>query len=213
MSLLSFTCTLYVNVHTCSNGTVTCIQHKMYVGERDVQKVLYTAQNVRWGASCAKSALYSTKCTLGSEMCKKCSMHHKMYAGERDVQKVLYAAQNVHVCWRERCAKNALYSTKCTLESEMCKKCSMQHKMYMYAGGRDVQKVLYTAQNVRWGASCAKSALYSTKCTLESEMCKKCSMQHKMYMYAGGRDVQKMLYTAQNVHWEREMCKAIHHKM
>ena len=76
---------MYVNVHTCSNSTVTCIQHKMYAGERDVQKVLYAAQNVRWGASCAKSALYSTKCTLGSELCKKCSIQHKMYAGERDV--------------------------------------------------------------------------------------------------------------------------------
>ena len=48
----------------------------------------------------------------------------------------------------------------------MCKKCSIQHKMY--AGEQDVQKVLYTAQNVRSRVGCAKSALYSTKCTLES---------------------------------------------
>ena len=71
------------------------IQHKMYVGERDEQKVLYTAQNVRWRVRCAKSALYSTKCTLENKMCKKCCISHKMYAGERDVQKVLYTAQNV----------------------------------------------------------------------------------------------------------------------
>ena len=29
-----------------------------------------------------------------------------------------------------RCAKSALYNTKCMLESRMCKKCSIQHKMY-----------------------------------------------------------------------------------
>ena len=58
----------------------------------DVQKVLYTAQNVRSRVGCAKSALYSTKCTLESGMCKKCSIQHKMYAREWDVQKVLYTA-------------------------------------------------------------------------------------------------------------------------
>ena len=97
-------------------------------GVLDVQKVLYTAQNVRLRLVCAKSALYSTKCTLKSLMCKKCSIQHKMYTREFDVQKVLYTAQNVHL--RLVCPKSALYSTKCTLESSMCKKCSIQHKMY-----------------------------------------------------------------------------------
>ena len=78
-----------------------------------MQKVLYTAQNVRRRVRCAESALYSTKCTMESEMCK-----------------------------------SALYSTKCTMEREISKKCSIQHKMYV--GERDEQKVLYTAQNVRW---------------------------------------------------------------
>ena len=67
----------------------------MYAREWDVQKVLYTAQNVRSRVRCAKSALYSTKCMLESGMCKKCSIQHKMYAREWDVQKVLYTAQNV----------------------------------------------------------------------------------------------------------------------
>ena len=35
-----------------------------------------------------------------------------------------------------------------------------------------MQKVLYTAQNVRLRVRCAKSALYGTKCTLERGMCK-----------------------------------------
>ena len=43
-----------------------------------------------------------------------------------------------------------------------------------------MQKVLYTAQNVHSRVGCAKSALYNTKCTLESRMFKKCSTQHKM---------------------------------
>ena len=93
--------------------------------------MLYTAQNVRSRVGCAKSALYSTKCTLKSWMCKNCSIQHKMYARELDVQKLLYTAQNVRS--RVGCAKIALYSTKCTLDSGMC-----------------------------------KSALYSTKCMLET---------------------------------------------
>ena len=60
-----------------------------------MQKVLYTAQTVCLRVGCAKSALYSTKCTLESGMCKKCSIQHKMYDQEWDVQKVLYTAQNV----------------------------------------------------------------------------------------------------------------------
>ena len=88
----------------------------MYAGERDVQKVLYTAQNVRWRVRCAKSALYSTKCTLERE--------------------------------RERCVKSALYSTICTLESEMYENCHIQHKMYTVV-------------------CCTQTAVYSTKCTLE----------------------------------------------
>ena len=92
------------------------------------------------------------------------------------------------------CVCVCVYS-KCTLESGMCKKCSIQHKMY--AREWDVQKVLYTEQNVCSRVGCAKSALYRTKCTLESRMCKKCSIQHKMY--AQESDVQKGLYTAQNV--------------
>ena len=87
------------------------ILHKMYARESDVQKVLYTAQNVCSRVGCAKSALYGTKCTLESGMCKKCSILHKMYAGESDVQKV-----------------HALYNTKCTLESGVCKKCSNSTK-------------------------------------------------------------------------------------
>ena len=106
------------------------------------------SQNVRSRVGCAKSALYSTKCTLESGMCKKCSIQHK-----------------------------------CMLESGMCKKCSIQHKMY--AREWDVQKVLYTAQNVCSRVGCAKSALYSTKCTLESGMCKKCSIQHKCMLESG----------------------------
>ena len=43
-----------------------------------------------------------------------------------------------------------------------------------------MQKVLYTAQNVHSRVGCAKSALYNTKCTLESRMFKKCSTQRKM---------------------------------
>ena len=80
-----------------------------------MQKVLYTAQNVRLRVGCAKSALYSTKCTPESGMCKKCSIQHKMYAREWDVQKVLYTAQNVRS--RVGCAISALCSTKCMPES------------------------------------------------------------------------------------------------
>ena len=73
--------------------------------------VYSTAQNICLRVGCAKSALYGTKCTLESRMCKKYSIQHKMYAREWDVQKVLYTAQNV--CSRVGCAKSALYSTKC----------------------------------------------------------------------------------------------------
>ena len=82
------------------------------------------------------------------------------------------------------------YSKKCMMESEMC------------------TKVLYTAQNVRLRVGCAKIALYSTKCTPESEMCKKCSIQHKMYV--GEWDVQKVLYTAQNVPMHLSTSELIH---
>ena len=97
---------------------------------------------------------------------------------------MLYTAQNVRLrlgCAKSALygAKSALYGTKCMLEIRMCKKCSIRHKMH--AGEWDMQKVLYTAQNVRWRLGCVKSALYGTKCTLESGMCKKCSIQHKMY--------------------------------
>ena len=91
-----------------SRGNKICCTCKCHAhlpplaGERDVQKVLYTTQNVRWSERCAKSALYSTKCTLENKMCKKCSTHHKMYDGERDVQKVLYTTQNIR--WRIKCA-------------------------------------------------------------------------------------------------------------
>ena len=58
---------------------------------------------------------------------------------------------------RVGCAKSALYSTKCTLESGMCKKYSIQHKMYTREW--DMQKVLYTAQNVRSRVRCAKAVI------------------------------------------------------
>ena len=45
-----------------------------------------------------------------------------------------------------------------------------------------MQKVLYTAQNVRSRVPCAKSALYSTKCMLENRMCKKCSIDSLPYL-------------------------------
>ena len=66
------------------------IQHKMYARERDVQKVLHTAQNARPRVGCAKSASNSTKRMPESFMCKMCSIQHKMYAREGDVQKLLY---------------------------------------------------------------------------------------------------------------------------
>ena len=68
-----------------------------------MQKVLYTTQNVRWRVGCAKSALYSTKCTLES------GMYHfqcKMYARECDMQKVLYTSQNVRL--RVGCARTTI---------------------------------------------------------------------------------------------------------
>ena len=43
-----------------------------------------------------------------------------------------------------------------------------------------VQKLPYTARNVHSRVGCAKSALYSTKCTLESRMCKNCSIQQNL---------------------------------
>ena len=68
-----------------------------------------------------------------------------------------------------------------------------------------MQRVLYTAQNVRSRVGCAKSALYNTKCTLESRMFKKCSTQCKMrkkkvlYPAQNARLRIRVLYTAQNV--------------
>ena len=96
--------TLYQHIH-CAPSMVWSLKY------RGVQKVLYTAQNVRWRVGCAKSALYSTNCMLENGTCKKCSIQHKMYAREYDVRKVLYTAQNVRL--RVGCAKTAIYSTKC----------------------------------------------------------------------------------------------------
>ena len=39
-----------------------------------------TAQNVRLRVRCTKTAIYSIKCTLDSEMYKNYSIRHKMYA-------------------------------------------------------------------------------------------------------------------------------------
>ena len=57
----------------------------------------------------------------------------------------------------------------------MCAHMSVMYKLSlkMYAGEWDVQKLLFSAQNVCLGVRCAKSALYSTKCTFESRMCKR----------------------------------------
>ena len=62
-----------LRVDSSPKGVCVCVcaQHK-YTREWDVQKMLYTAQNVRSRVGCAKSALYGTKCTLESEMCKSC---------------------------------------------------------------------------------------------------------------------------------------------
>ena len=90
------------------------IQHKMYAREWNVQKVLYTAQNVRSRVGCAKSVLYSTKCMLDSRMCKKCSIQHKMYTIEWDVQKVLYTAQTVHMVHSPACPASQTTISLCT---------------------------------------------------------------------------------------------------
>ena len=68
-------------VYIVNNKSCTC-SREFYSRIYTAQNVRYTAQNVRPRVRCAKSALYGTKCTLESGMCKKRSIQHKMYTRE-----------------------------------------------------------------------------------------------------------------------------------